>query len=121
MVTTKQMVEQLTRALIAKGKAAGAKPGSPETLTKFADNCCRQVLHDFGDLQVVEGVVAMGYAAATFTAGALVSTAKTAKEFQEQSGMIAELLATTYRMSASAAWESVNGEAKKPLIVTVPS
>lgn len=119
-VSTKQFVTQLTQSLIQKGKVEGAKPNTPESLTVFANETCRILLKDFGDLQVVEGIVAMGYAAATFTAGAIVSTAKTPKELAEQLNMIAELLATTFKMSASAAWESVHGEAKKPLIVSVP-
>lgn len=123
--TTKQVVSELTQSLMSKAATVAGKPSIDDghrVLMAFAEQTCARLLQSFGDLQTAEGIVALGYVVARFTAPALVATIETREELNKQLVFVSELLGTTVRTSAEAAWTAVKNkpEEHKPLLVKVP-
>jgi hypothetical protein len=117
----------MTQSLMSKAATVAGKPSIDDghrVLMGFAEATCGQLLRSFGDLQTAEGIVALGYVVARFVAPALVATVETREDLNKQLVFVSELLGTTFRTSAEAAWTAAKGakqEKTEPLLVKVPS
>lgn len=121
MKSTKAVVNEVTQVLMMKASLDG-KPNIG-AINKYAVVVIEDLEKYFGkDLVVLEGLVALGYAAAHFAAIGIVSTIKTREELVPQVNMVAELVSTTIRLALEAAWAQVyEPKETKPLIVSVPN
>jgi hypothetical protein len=120
VVGTKQVVQEATKALMAATPEDGVP--SPIGLNKFSMAVVNQMVETFGgSMNTLNGLVAIGYAAARFAAASVVQTVQTREDLQKQLQIIGELIAVTTKMGIDAAWTHAQNPTKEePLIVTVP-
>ena len=121
MTSTKQVVAEATRALMAKTPENGVP--SAIGLNQFSMTTTTELIKAFGgEMPTLHGLVALGYAAARFAAAAVVQTVETREDLQVQLQAISDLIATTVRMGVEAAWTHAHeGQKDQPLIVSVPA
>lgn len=119
MKSTKQVVAEATQALMARSPENNAP--SPIGLNKFALGLVNELERQFGSgLTMLEGLVAIGYATARYSAVGVVETVKTKEDLIPQIQMIAELVNTTMRMGLETAWTHAHEARKESLLITVP-
>lgn len=121
MKSTKQVVAETTQALMARTPENGAP--SAIGLNQFSMDVTHELIKSFGgDMPTLQGLVAMGYAAARFAAAAVVQTVETREELNVQLQAIGDLISTTVRMGLDAAWTHAReGKKEQPLIISVPA
>lgn len=119
--TTKQVIAKVTNDLLQKASLTG----QPDlmAMNKFAQSVLDAFTKQFrGDMAVLDGLVAMAYAAAHFAAVGVVQTVTTREDLQKQIVMINDVLTTTVRMALDSAWTQAHEPQKhgEKLLVTVP-
>lgn len=122
MTSTKQVIAQVTNELMKK--ASFTDQPDLMALNKFSVAVVEVFQRHFrGDSAVLEGLVAMAYAAAHFAAVGVVQTVISREDLQKQIAMINDVLTTTVRLALDSAWSHAHEpqKQKESLIVSVPN